>query len=464
MKYLVVENAASSRVAEGRMAGDHLSQELGTPRRPLASRAGTRARGLAWLILVLPAILTESLQAQGGKARPIAIAPTVQTAVPVSQSSALGTGIDYHGGDVMENPHNVYFVWYGNWNGNTALSILPQFIAGLNGSFYFNTNASYFDNSRHVQNAVTMSTQVFDAYSQGTTLDDGAIRAVISRGLSVGLPADRNGIYFVLTSADVDQTSLGGFCVRQCGYHSYTNLNGTDIKYSFVGNADRCPGACASSLLSPTSPNGNRGADAMASVMAHEINETVTDPHLNAWYDSAGQEVGDKCAWNFGTTFVTPNGANANVTLGSNNYLVQQNWVSSASGFCGLGFGTKPVCYQAYVHGQGWQAQVCDGDVAGTVGQALAIEALQVTTPGRSVCYRVHILNGGWQPTACDGAIAGTIGQAIDGLRISTSSKHVEYFGQVQNIGWTGPAADYAKLGPFGLQIESVVIHVGSLR
>ena len=32
-------------------------------------------------------------------------------------------------------------------------------------------------------------------------------------------------------------------------------------------------------------------------VTSHEIREAVTDPDLNAWYDSAGYEADDKCAW-----------------------------------------------------------------------------------------------------------------------------------------------------------------------
>jgi hypothetical protein len=37
---------------------------------------------------------------------------------------------------------------YGNWSSNTATTILPQLMTNLNGSAYFNTNGSYFDNSR----------------------------------------------------------------------------------------------------------------------------------------------------------------------------------------------------------------------------------------------------------------------------------------------------------------------------
>lgn len=107
------------------------------------------------------------------------------------------------------------------------------------------------------------------------------------------------------------------------------------MKFSFVGNPDRCPSACEAQS---TGPNGNAGADGMASIIAHELEEAVTDPDLNAWYDGRGAENADKCAWTFGTTFRAPNGAAANMALGSRNYLIQQNWVNSGSGFCALKF------------------------------------------------------------------------------------------------------------------------------
>src|SRR5262249_20042785 len=34
-----------------------------------------------------------------------------------SQNSADSSGIDYHGGPVMIGTVNIYFIWYGNWNG-----------------------------------------------------------------------------------------------------------------------------------------------------------------------------------------------------------------------------------------------------------------------------------------------------------------------------------------------------------
>jgi hypothetical protein len=54
------------------------------------------------------------------------------------------------------------------------------------------------------------------------------------------------------------------------------------------------------------SPNG----DAAATVASHELTEAITDPELNAWYDGSGNEIGDKCAWNYGTN--TWDSGNAN--------------------------------------------------------------------------------------------------------------------------------------------------------
>jgi len=249
-------------------------------------------------------------------------------------SAKVGSnGIFYHGGPVILGTTNMYYIWYGNWTGNTATSILQDFSAGIGGSSYYNINTTYYDGAnRHVTNAVhkvDATSTTTDNYSHGTALSDADVQSIVTSAISSGrLPTDANGVYFVLTSADVNETS--GFCTQYCGWHTRATINGADIKYSFVGNPDRCPSACAAQTIGP---NGNAGADAMASIIAHELEEAVTDPDLNAWYDTRGRENADKCAWTFGSTYIV-NGAHANMPLGGREFLIQQNWVNASGGFC----------------------------------------------------------------------------------------------------------------------------------
>jgi len=260
-----------------------------------------------------------------------------QPSNPVQAQSALaplitGNGIDYHSGPVMLGRTNVYYIWYGNWSGNTATTILTDFAKNIGGSPYFNINTTYYDgNYQYVSNLVSLANSTTNNYSQGTALTDAQVQTVVSNAITSGtLPADTNGVYFVLTSVDVNETS--GFCTSYCGWHTHGTISGLDIKYSFVGNSDRCPSSCAAQTQ--ISPNSNVGADGMASTIAHELEETVTDPDLNAWFDSNIQENADKCVFTFGAEYQVANGANANMKLGTRDYLIQQNWLNASGGSC----------------------------------------------------------------------------------------------------------------------------------
>jgi hypothetical protein len=248
---------------------------------------------------------------------------------------ARTNGISYHGGPVMLGTTNVYFIWYGNWGSNSANTILTNFVAHEGGSPYYNINTTYYNGSnQHVSNSIAYQRAVSDNYSHGTSLSDTSINQIVSSQISSGaLPSDTNAVYFVLTTADVNETS--GFCTQYCGWHTHATIGGKDIKYAFVGNPDRCLSACAEQS---TSPNNNAGADGMASIVAHELEEATSDPDLNAWYDSRGQENADKCAWTFGTEQTAANGSKYNMVINGLEYLIQRNWVNASGGFCALSY------------------------------------------------------------------------------------------------------------------------------
>ena len=245
-----------------------------------------------------------------------------------------GNGIFYHGGPLMLGAPMIYYIWYGNWAGNTAPAILEDLAANLGGSPYYGINTTYYDGANnHVSNAAAFGGSAYDNYSRGTALTDADIRTIVDTAInSNALPFDDNAVYFVLTSADVNETS--GFCTSYCGWHTHGAVNGINVKYSFVGNPERCPSACEAQ--SASSPNGNPGADGMASIIAHEFEESASDPDLNAWYNRRGQENADMCAWTFGTTQTGSDGSKYNMTLGTKNYLIQRNWVNAGGGYCAL--------------------------------------------------------------------------------------------------------------------------------
>jgi hypothetical protein len=248
----------------------------------------------------------------------------------------------YHGGPLITTPI-VYLIWYGNWNQANgadtpaAQAVVRDFVRSVGGSPYYLLNTTASAGGTTITGGVTFGGETTDTGSQGTSLTDARVLSVVTSAISSGrLPFNSRGVYFVLTSSNVSETS--GFCSQYCGWHTAANTAVGHVRYSFVGNAARCLNACSAQT---NSPNGIAGADAMVSIVAHELEEANTDPDLNAWFDSNGAENADKCAWTFGHfQFTAPNGSFANMTLTSpagttRNYLVQRNIkITSSGNFC----------------------------------------------------------------------------------------------------------------------------------
>ena len=260
--------------------------------------------------------------------------------MPLRSAAGLPRGtatakITYHGGKVMTGTVHLYVVWYGAWANKPAVPLLTDLLRGFAFSPYAGTNATYTDRKKHAASTdVQYASSTTDAYSKGVTLTDATVRAVVVNAIHTrALPSDSNGIYLVLTSADVRESS--GFGSRYCGWHSRTTFLRKPVRFVFAGDpSTQAARGCEPPVAS--TPNGDRGADAMASTIVHEIDETLTDPDISAWYDRWGSENADKCAWTYGFTYVAGNGGTANVRLGGHDFLVQQNWVARAKQGCAL--------------------------------------------------------------------------------------------------------------------------------
>jgi hypothetical protein len=105
-----------------------------------------------------------------------------------------------------------------------------------------------------------------------------------------------------------------------CAYHGYTPSGAI-----YANQPDAFDPNCDVGEY----PNGSSNqADPTINVVSHEDNEAITDPQVNinsAWYDALGYEIGDKCAWTFGTRS-GPAGAQYSNTINGHNYFLQEEY------------------------------------------------------------------------------------------------------------------------------------------
>jgi hypothetical protein len=142
-------------------------------------------------------------------------------------------------------------------------------------------------------------------------------RVVASRALPRGLGAE----YFIFTPQGLGScfdSRLADGCSERgyCAYHSWIGGGSTPTLYSNMPYS-KTPGC------DPTPQD--TAAAAVLNVTSHEHNETITDPTGGGWYDSGGNENGDKCSWAFGPTAFNGLGY-YNQVINGHQYLLQQEW------------------------------------------------------------------------------------------------------------------------------------------
>jgi len=130
------------------------------------------------------------------------------------------------------------------------------------------------------------------------------------------------------------------------------------------------------------------------------------------------------------------------------------------------------VTYQTHVQNIGWQNWVSDGATAGTTGQSLRVEAININLtnplPGMHIVYQTHVQNIGWQAAVQDGATAGTTGQSlrVEAIRILLSGSvpagyHVKYRVHQENIGWGNWVVDSQQAGVTGQSLRLEALEIG---
>ncbi len=270
-----------------------------------------------------------------------------------------GSPLEYHGGPVM--PSNTNYALY--WDPAGASEYPSGYGLGLDKYFedlahdsggeqntdsvliQYGDEAGEFANyNSHFGGALSDS----DPYpangcsAASICLTDEQLRTEITNYVHAHkLPTDLQHEYFLITPPGVESCfeaaghscSVGTTHPSYCSYHGYIPVEKGVIVYADSGYVDgtNCD-------TGEEHPNENASDATLGGGMAHEHSESVTDPELNAWFDSKGNEVGDKCrtfkqSTEFGEPLgKAPDGSNYNQVINGDLFWYQQEWSNEASG------------------------------------------------------------------------------------------------------------------------------------
>jgi len=293
-------------------------------------------------LLVLPAAAqTDSLSGQpmhegpltsrNSSGRVIHIFPTIEKAkeLGLSPIAAGDAGpLSYHGGAVMQQAYVYQIFWIPSKlqsGGATGMSSTYKFLQeamaeqyighplhDITSQYYQVTTGKQYVHAIGVGYPAYIDTNPYpasgcsDSKTPGNCVTDAQIQAEIERVMTANhWTAAPNKLFMLYTSSGegscFDATNTSCAYTEYCAYHS--SFGGTIYSNQPFGNPSTCQ------LSGTPAPNDVDG-DTAASTASHELSESITDPFGTAWYTSQGNEIGDLCAYEYGTN--TWDGGKAN--------------------------------------------------------------------------------------------------------------------------------------------------------
>jgi hypothetical protein len=199
----------------------------------------------------------------------------------------------WHSGAIMTTTATSAIFWGPSWvtGPGDKISGMDTWYSGFGNSNYAGTSDEYTGTNGQVTSTVIYGGHFMDS----TTASGGSKTSAILAEVCKVVPSPvANGYYAVYT--DIPRGHSG-----YCAYHSYGSCGATPVQFAFFWKMDGDAGCDPQSTVAGES----QGLAAIANVSGHELSEARTDPRNGGWYDSSGQENGDKCAWTFNVPYVT---------------------------------------------------------------------------------------------------------------------------------------------------------------
>jgi hypothetical protein len=226
----------------------------------------------------------------------------------------------FHGGIVLTSTITHAIWWGSQWSSASfagdKITGMTAFFEGFGGSHYAGTGSEYSGSNGQVGTGSSFGGSLFDsgaAPSKAITVS----QAVAEACRMTNNAPDSNGVYFLFTA-----TGAGN--VNYCAWHASGNCsNGAPVQVAYIPNIDNIAGCSNDDTWTPHSA----GLSAIGNTTAHELMESITDPRDGGWWDKMGNEIGDKCAYQY----LAP------VTLQNKSvWKLQMEW-SNAAGGCTQG-------------------------------------------------------------------------------------------------------------------------------
>ncbi len=241
---------------------------------------------------------------------PFTRANEAQSGTPFARRTANMT---YHGGKIMTTAVTEAIFWGPGWNTpGDKISGLDVWYPGFSNSNYAKTSDEYTNSAgTHVGATTSYLDHIVDTT---TASGGGSTSAILAEVCKVIAKPDPSGNGYYPVYVDIPRGNAG-----YCAYHSAGTCGGVPVQFAFFWKLDGDPGCDPQD----TTTGHSQGLAALANVSGHELSEARTDPASpGAWYDSRGQENGDKCAWTFNVPSVSfPNGTS---------WKIQGEWSNAA--------------------------------------------------------------------------------------------------------------------------------------
>lgn len=186
---------------------------------------------------------------------------------------------------------------------------MADLLSGLSGSSYLDIATEYM---RGAAPSTTYAGSVSDPSAPPRRAP--SVSNVAAEVCRLFPSPDPDGVYVVFTSNAPH--------VSYCAWHASATCNGVTFQVAYVPNQALLPACSPYTRVDLGCNSYSEGTVTSADSVAHEFMESITDAHLDAWYDKNGQEVADKCNYNY----------QACVVLSTGSWQIQSEWSNEIGG------------------------------------------------------------------------------------------------------------------------------------